>query len=61
MNPFTAMSEDEFIDRFRLRKASMLDLIEKIKDHLPAPLDSRGNNFPTGITECCLITLAYQV
>lgn len=47
MNPFTAMSEDEFIDRFRLRKTSMYDLIEEIRDHLPAPHDSRGNFIPS--------------
>ena len=45
MNPFTAMDEDEFVDRFRLRKTTMFDLIEEIREHLPAPHDSRGNYF----------------
>lgn len=42
MNPFTAMSDDEFVERFRLQKQSTLDLIEEIKDQLPAAIDSRG-------------------
>ena len=42
MNPFTAMSEGEFVDRFRLRKASAHDLIEQIRGQLPAATDSRG-------------------
>lgn len=43
MNPFTAISDEEFVDRFRLDKTSMFDLIEEIKDQLSAPTDSRGN------------------
>lgn len=43
MNPFTAMSDEEFVDRFRLDKTSMYDLIEEIQDQLSAPTDSRGN------------------
>ncbi|KAG0714647.1 hypothetical protein GWK47_013695 [Chionoecetes opilio] len=31
MNPFTAMSDAEFFDRFRLKKASMSDLIEELE------------------------------
>ncbi|XP_050691085.1 putative nuclease HARBI1 [Eriocheir sinensis] len=46
MNPFTAMSDNEFVDRFRLRKNSMYDLIEEIREHLPAPTDSRGCPVP---------------
>ncbi|MPC34673.1 hypothetical protein E2C01_028070 [Portunus trituberculatus] len=46
MKPFTAMDNDEFVDRFRLRKTSMYDLIEEIRDQLPAPHDSRGDYFP---------------
>ncbi|XP_045107419.1 uncharacterized protein LOC123502263 [Portunus trituberculatus] len=46
MNPFTSMSDEEFIDRFRLRKDSTHDLIEKIKDDLVATTDSRGCPVP---------------
>ncbi|KAG0693400.1 hypothetical protein GWK47_027526 [Chionoecetes opilio] len=42
MNPFTAMSDAEFFDRFRLKKASMSDLIEEIRDQLPAANDLRA-------------------
>ncbi|KAK4303252.1 hypothetical protein Pmani_024842 [Petrolisthes manimaculis] len=30
MNPFTSMSDDEFVDRFRLRKVSVVTLFEEI-------------------------------
>ncbi|KAG0713973.1 hypothetical protein GWK47_015000 [Chionoecetes opilio] len=46
MNPFTAMSDAEFVDRFRLKKASMSDLIEEIRDQLPAANDLRDRMNP---------------
>ncbi|XP_045105462.1 putative nuclease HARBI1 isoform X2 [Portunus trituberculatus] len=46
MNPFTSMSDEEFIDRFRLRKDSTHDLIEEIKDDLVATTDSSGCPVP---------------
>lgn len=36
------MSDDEFVDRFRLRKASMLTLLDEIRNQLPAAVDRRG-------------------
>ncbi len=42
-NPFTAMNDEEFVDRFRLDKTSMFGLIEEIRDQLSAPTDSRGD------------------
>lgn len=42
MNPFTAMSDREFIERFRLKKESVNDIILKIGDHLPDSTDRRG-------------------
>ncbi|KAK3889763.1 hypothetical protein Pcinc_006326 [Petrolisthes cinctipes] len=41
MNPFTSMSDDEFVDRFRLRKVSVLTLLEEVRNELPAPTDLR--------------------
>ncbi|XP_050724404.1 putative nuclease HARBI1 [Eriocheir sinensis] len=65
MNPFTAMSDDEFMDRFRVRKTSMYDLIEEIRDHLPAPNDSRGCPVPphlqTLIAIRCMATGDHQM
>lgn len=42
MNPFTAMSETEFVDRFRLTKDSAHSLIQEITEHLPTTYDMRG-------------------
>ncbi|KAK4327341.1 hypothetical protein Pmani_002173 [Petrolisthes manimaculis] len=42
MNPFTSMSDDEFVDRFRLRKVSVVTLLEEIRNELPAAADLRG-------------------
>ena len=41
-NPFTAMTDTEFVERFRLRKESVNDIIVKIQDHLPHSTDKRG-------------------
>ncbi|KAG0710185.1 hypothetical protein GWK47_023346 [Chionoecetes opilio] len=64
MNPFTAMGDDEFVDRFRLRKASMYDLIEEIRDQLPAANDLRGCPVPpylqTLIAIRCMATGDHQ-
>lgn len=43
MNPFTAMEDEEFIDRFRLKKDSVHALVEELQDQLPAATDLRGN------------------
>ena len=42
MNPFIAMTDEEFIGRFRLRKESIHTIIQDIQDHLPAANDLRG-------------------
>ena len=42
MNPFTAMTDGEFVERFRLKKESVNDVILKIGDHLPTSTDGRG-------------------
>ncbi|KAK3872871.1 hypothetical protein Pcinc_022077 [Petrolisthes cinctipes] len=42
MNPFTSMSDDEFVDRFRLRKVSAVTLLEEVRNELPAAADLRG-------------------
>ncbi|KAG7177792.1 hypothetical protein Hamer_G027016, partial [Homarus americanus] len=42
MNPFTAMSDAEFVDRFRLRKESVNSIIQEIQDQLPVANDKRG-------------------
>lgn len=42
MDPFTAMTDEEFVDRFRLRKESVHHLIEEIRDQLPPANDRRG-------------------
>ncbi|KAG0697283.1 hypothetical protein GWK47_004047 [Chionoecetes opilio] len=64
MNPFTAMSDAEFFDRFRLKKASMSDLIEEIRDQLPAANDLRGCPVPpylqTLIAIRCMATGDHQ-
>ncbi|KAG0712661.1 hypothetical protein GWK47_017978 [Chionoecetes opilio] len=64
MNPFTAMSDAEFFYRFRLKKASMSDLIEEIRDQLPAANDLRGCPVPpylqTLIAIRCMATGDHQ-
>ncbi|KAG0728460.1 hypothetical protein GWK47_032400 [Chionoecetes opilio] len=64
MNPFTAMSDAEFVDRFCLKKASMSDLIEEIRDQLPAANDLRGCPVPpylqTLIAIRCMATGDHQ-
>lgn len=42
MNPFTSMSDNEFVDRFRLRKVSALVLLEEVRNDLPTAADLRG-------------------
>ncbi|KAK3862733.1 hypothetical protein Pcinc_031429 [Petrolisthes cinctipes] len=42
INPFTSMSADEFVDRFRLRKVSAVTLLEEVINELPAAADLRG-------------------
>ena len=42
MNPFQAMSDTEFTERFRLRKESENELIQEIQPSLPVANDKRG-------------------
>ncbi|XP_037784295.1 putative nuclease HARBI1 [Penaeus monodon] len=57
MNPFHAMTEDEFVARFRLSKESTNVLIQKILHMLPVSLDGRGCSVPPHLQ--VLITLSY--
>lgn len=38
-NPVTALTDSEIVERFRLRKESVNDIIFKIRDHLPHSTD----------------------
>lgn len=49
MDPFTAMCDGEFVGRFRLQKATMIDLTEEIRDQLPTALDKRGAYRPSTV------------
>lgn len=42
MNPFVAMSDDEFVDQFRLKKESVNSIIQEIQHGLPVTNDRRG-------------------
>lgn len=42
MNPFTAMTDEELIDRFQLRKENIHTIIQDIQEHLPLTNDLRG-------------------
>ncbi|KAK3891803.1 hypothetical protein Pcinc_004273 [Petrolisthes cinctipes] len=42
MDPFVAMTKEEFVDRFRLPKHSVVELIGEIQEQLPAANDRRG-------------------
>lgn len=42
MNPFVAMSDDEFVNRFRLKKESVNSIIQEIQHGLPVANDRRG-------------------
>lgn len=42
MNPFIAASDDEFVDRFRLKKESVNSIIQEIQDDLPVANNRRG-------------------
>lgn len=57
-NPFTAMTDCEFTERFRLRKESVNDIIIKISDHLPHSTDKRGKQFFNIVS---YLLSAYQV
>ncbi|KAK3891172.1 hypothetical protein Pcinc_004961 [Petrolisthes cinctipes] len=65
MNPFTSMSDDEFVDRFRLRKVSAVTLLEEVRNELPAAADLRGCPVPPHlqllITIKCMATGSHQV
>lgn len=56
MNPFVAMSDDEFVNRFRLKKESVNSIIQEIQHGLPVANDRRGNPVPPHLQ--VLITLA---
>ncbi|KAK3888628.1 hypothetical protein Pcinc_007353 [Petrolisthes cinctipes] len=65
MNPFTSMSDDEFMDRFRLRKVSAVTLLEEVRNELPAAADLRGCSVPPHlqllIAIRCMATGSHQV
>ncbi|KAK3880744.1 hypothetical protein Pcinc_014780 [Petrolisthes cinctipes] len=65
MNPFTSMSDDEFVDRFRLRKVSAVTLLEEVRNELPAAADLRGCPVPPHlqllIAIRCMATGSHQV
>lgn len=42
MDPFIAMSDGEFVARFRLQKDTLFNLIEEIRDEIPVATDRRG-------------------
>ena len=41
-NPFTAYSEEEFIQRYRLSKECIRTLLEQVEPHVPRAQDGRG-------------------
>ena len=43
-NPFEAMTEDEFLRRFRLNKECTLHLIQRIEHQLPQALNNKGKH-----------------
>ncbi|KAK3888420.1 hypothetical protein Pcinc_007548 [Petrolisthes cinctipes] len=64
MNPFTSMRDDEFVDRFRLRKVSAVTLLEEVRNELPAAADLRGCPVPPHlqllISIRCMATGSHQ-
>ncbi|XP_050716004.1 putative nuclease HARBI1 isoform X4 [Eriocheir sinensis] len=56
MNPFTAMSDTEFVTRFRLRKESVNAIIQEIQVQLPDSADRRGCRVPPHLQ--VLLTMA---
>ncbi|KAK3863125.1 hypothetical protein Pcinc_006043 [Petrolisthes cinctipes] len=49
MDPFVAMTKEEFVDRFRLPKHSVVELIGEIQEQLPAANDRRGCPVPPSL------------
>ena len=43
-NPFEAMTEDEFLMKFRLNKECTISLIQRIEHQLPHTLNNRGKH-----------------
>lgn len=41
-NPFTSLSEDDFIERYRLSPGCVLELLEEVEPRLPKAQDGRG-------------------
>ena len=41
-NPFEAMTQEEFLRRFRLSKECTLSLIEKIENQFPDAINNKG-------------------
>lgn len=42
MNPFVAMDDEEFVERFRLKKETINIVIQQIQPQLDVALDRRG-------------------
>ncbi|KAG7169735.1 nuclease HARBI1-like 10, partial [Homarus americanus] len=65
MNPFTAMSNAEFVDRFRLRKESVNSIIQKSQEQLPVANDRRGCPVPPNLQVLiairCMATGSHQI
>ncbi|KAG7177291.1 nuclease HARBI1-like 2, partial [Homarus americanus] len=65
MNPFTAMSDAEFVGRFRLRKKSVNSIIQEIRDQLPVANDKRGCPIPPNLQVLlamrCMATGSHQI
>ena len=43
-NPFTSLSNEEFIDRYRLSPTCTLQLLEDVQPRLPRARDGRGED-----------------
>ncbi|KAG7173018.1 nuclease HARBI1-like 7 [Homarus americanus] len=65
MNPFTAMSDAEVVDRFRQRKESVNSIIQEIQDQLPVDNDKRGCPVPPNLQVLlairCMATGSHQI
>ncbi|XP_063857373.1 putative nuclease HARBI1 [Scylla paramamosain] len=64
-NPFEDLAEEEFLQRFRLTKECVLNLLQNIRGHLPIAADARGCPIPQHlqllITLRCMATGGHQL
>ncbi|KAK8378757.1 hypothetical protein O3P69_009459 [Scylla paramamosain] len=64
-NPFEDLAEQEFLQRFRLTKGCVLNLLENIRGQLPIAADARGCPIPQHlqllITLRCMATGGHQL